>query len=77
MTNPKSMPDQITKTNEAIDDQVDGDDEAERKKQASRWLRVGMPPAAAGAAMQAEDQEGGETEAALRRATKDRDSGKK
>ena len=77
MTNSKSTPDEITKTNEAIGDQVNGDDEAERKKQASRRLRVGMPPAAAGAAMHAEDQEGGETEAALRRATEDRDSGKK
>lgn len=74
MTKPKSTPDEITKTNEAIGDQVNGDDEAERKKRASRRLSVDMLPAAAGAAMQAEDHEGGETEAALRRATEDRDS---
>ena len=77
MTKPKSTPAEITETNEAIDDQVRGDGDAQRKKRASRRLSVDMLPAAAGVAVQAEDQEGGETEAALRRATDDRRGGKK
>lgn len=72
MTKPRSTADEITKTNEALGNQVVGDDEAERKKRTSRRLSADMLPAAAGTAMQAEDHQGGETEAALRRATGDR-----
>ena len=72
MTKPNLTPAEITETNEAIDDQVHGDGDTQRKKRASRRLTLDMLPAAAGVAMQADDQEGGETEAALRRATDDR-----
>ena len=66
MTTRKPTPEEITEANQA----VSRPESSKRKGRASRRLSVAIPAPGLGAELQAENHETGETEAALRRATK-------